>query len=164
MRLPPRIAEEFADKVRIFNFMVVEITPPGISSLHWKFYIIWCVFNFAFIPTGKSNPGTFASHILLARMPRLYHPPHLTCTVYIFYPETAGRTLEDLDRYFAGDAPLLVFRDKEVIASKRPERFVQSEKEEVRRHSSVAAGQVQAANEAYQRKRDTEGAEYHDDV
>ncbi|KAL1644645.1 hypothetical protein SLS61_008696 [Didymella pomorum] len=119
----------------IFNFMVVEITPPGISSLHWKFYIIWCVFNFAFIPT-----------------------------VYFFYPETAGRTLEDLDRYFAGDAPLLVFRDKEVIASKRPERFVQSEKEEVRRHSSVAAGQVQAANEAYQRKRDTEGAEYHDDV
>lgn len=36
--------------------MVVEITPPGISSLQWKFYIIWCVFNFAFIPIGKSSP------------------------------------------------------------------------------------------------------------
>lgn len=85
-------------------------------------------------------------------------------TVYFFYPETAGRTLEDLDRYFAGDAPLLVFRDKEVIASKRPERFVQSEKEEVRRHSSVAAGHVQAANEAYERKKKVEGAEFHDSV
>lgn len=57
-----------------------------------------------------------------------------------------------------------MFRDKEVIASKRPERFVQNEKDEIRRHSSVAAGHVQAANEAYQRKKDTEGAEFHDDV
>ncbi|KAL1593033.1 hypothetical protein SLS59_009503 [Nothophoma quercina] len=119
----------------IFNFMVVEITPPGIRSLGWRFYIIWCVFNFAFIPT-----------------------------VYFFYPETAGRTLEDLDRYFAGDAPLLVFRDKEVIASKRPEKFIENEKAEIRRHSSVVAGDVQAANAAYQRKSRTEGAEFHEDV
>ena len=84
--------------------------------------------------------------------------------VYFFYPETAGRTLEDLDRYFAGDAPLLVFRDKEAIASKRPEKYIENEKAEVRRHSSVAAGDVQAANDAYQRKSRTEGAEFHDDV
>jgi hypothetical protein len=31
---------------------VVEITPPGIRSLQWKFYIIWTIFNFAFIPIG----------------------------------------------------------------------------------------------------------------
>ncbi|KAF3009495.1 hypothetical protein E8E13_003424 [Curvularia kusanoi] len=119
----------------IFNFMVVEITPPGIRSLGWRFYIIWCVFNFAFIPI-----------------------------VYFFYPETAGRTLEDLDRYFAGDAPLLVFRDKEVISSKRPQEYIENEKAEVRRHSSVAVGDVQAANAAYARKSQAEGAEYHDDV
>jgi hypothetical protein len=41
---------------RIFNFMVVEITPPGIESLHWRFYIIWCVFNFSFIPIGTLPP------------------------------------------------------------------------------------------------------------
>lgn len=41
---------------RIFNFMVVEITPPGIRTLHWRFYIIWCVFNFSFIPIGN-NPS-----------------------------------------------------------------------------------------------------------
>ena len=35
------------------KWVVVEITPPGISSLHWRFYIIWVVFNFAFIPIGK---------------------------------------------------------------------------------------------------------------
>ena len=30
--------------------MVVEITPIGIQSLQWKFYIIWTVFNAAFVP------------------------------------------------------------------------------------------------------------------
>ncbi|KZM19095.1 substrate-specific transmembrane transporter [Ascochyta rabiei] len=116
----------------IFNFMVVEITPPGIRSLQWRFYIIWCVFNFTFIPI-----------------------------VYFLYPETAGRTLEDLDRYFAGDAPLLVFKDKEAIASKRPDKYVENEKAEMRRHSSVVAGDVAAANAAHQRK---SSAEYHDDI
>jgi hypothetical protein len=119
----------------IFNFMVVEITPPGIASLQWRFYIIWVVFNFSFIPI-----------------------------VYFLYPETAGRSLEDIDRFFHGEAPLLVFRDKEAIASRRPEQYVQMEQEEIRRHSSVVAGDVAAANEAHRRKRDSEGTEYRDDV
>ena len=44
------------------NFIVVEITPIGIKSLQWKFYIIWTVFNASFVPL-----------------------------VYFFYPETADR-------------------------------------------------------------------------
>jgi len=65
------------------NFIVVEITPIGISSLGWKFYIIWTVFNGAFVPL-----------------------------VYLFYPETAGRTLEDIDRYFMEHDNIFVFKDK----------------------------------------------------
>jgi hypothetical protein len=75
---------------------------------------------------------------------RLTTPP-----VYFFYPETAGRTLEDIDRIFVGDTPLLIFRDKEAIASKRPERFTQMEHDEVRRHSSVVPAHVQRANDKY---------------
>lgn len=78
----------------IFNFMVVEITPIGIQNLGWRFYLIWIVLNAAVIPI-----------------------------VYLFYPETAGRTLEDLDDYFRADPPLLVCRDKEAISSKRPEKY-----------------------------------------
>ena len=124
-------------RCRIFNFMVVEVTPPGIASLHWRFYIIWTVFNFAFIPIGKRYIS--------------YPPPHSsnTSTVYFFYPETAGRSLEDIDRVFVGNTPLLIFRDKEAIAEKRPERFIQLEHEEVRRHSSVVPAHVQAANAGY---------------
>lgn len=65
------------------NFIVVEITPIGISSLGWKFYIIWTVFNGAFVPL-----------------------------VYLFYPETAGRTLEDIDKYFMDHDNIFVFKDK----------------------------------------------------
>lgn len=88
--------------------MVVEITPTGIRNLGWKFYIIWTVLNFSFVPT-----------------------------VYFFYPETAGRTLEDLDSYFRDQPGLLVFGDKSATSSKRPIEFIEREEQEVRRQSSV---------------------------
>ncbi|KAF2202177.1 general substrate transporter [Delitschia confertaspora ATCC 74209] len=112
----------------IFNFMVVEVTPPGIESLHWRFYIIWTVFNFAFIPT-----------------------------VYFFYPETAGRTLEDVDRFFAGDAPLFVFRNREAINEKRPERYVEEEKRNERRESILE-------EERREKAREGEGVPWMEDV
>lgn len=74
--------------------MVVEITPIGIQNLGWRFYIIWIVLNAAMVPT-----------------------------VYLFYPETAGRTLEDMDDYYRGNPPLLACLDKEAISSKRPEKY-----------------------------------------
>ncbi|KAF2720933.1 general substrate transporter [Polychaeton citri CBS 116435] len=94
----------------IVNFLVVEITPPGIASLAWKFYIIWAVFNTAFVPL-----------------------------VYLFYPETAGRNLEDVDRYFKENPDrILVFRDKEATSSKRPAAYEEQEQAAYRRNSSVA--------------------------
>ncbi|KAK8164720.1 general substrate transporter [Phyllosticta citrichinensis] len=106
----------------IVNFMVVEITPPGISSLGWKFYIIWTVFNAAFVPI-----------------------------VYLFYPETADRSLEDLDRYFIDNHDIFVFKYPEAISSKRPFEYVEREQAEVRRQSSIKTGDVVAAVEAHRR-------------
>jgi hypothetical protein len=82
--------------------------------------------------------------------------------VYFLYPETAGRTLEDIDRIFVGDTPLLIFRDKEAIAEKRPERFIQLENEEVRRHSSVVPAHVNAANANYRSSANEEKKESSD--
>lgn len=99
----------------IVNFMVVEITPPGITSLGWRFYIIWTVFNFSFVPI-----------------------------VYLFYPETADRSLEDVDRFFADNHDVLVFRDKDATSSKRPLKYVAQEEEEIRkRNSGVVPGDVE---------------------
>lgn len=78
--------------------------------------------------------------------------------VYFFYPETAGRTLEDIDRYFTGHAPLLVFRDKEAIQEKRPQSYEEREQTEYRRNSSVATGVTNSAtlpNNSYEKERDS---------
>ena len=88
--------------------MVVEITQIGIETLHWKFYIIWTVLNGSFVPF-----------------------------TYFLYPETAGRTLEDIDHYFRTQPSLLVFRDKVATQSTRPQEFIEKEEQEVRRLSSV---------------------------
>jgi hypothetical protein len=81
--------------------------------------------------------------------------------VYLFYPETAGRSLEDIDRFFAGHAPLLVFKDKEAIAEKRPQKFIEREQQEMRRQSSVVAGHAAAATENHEK---SQRAEFFDEA
>lgn len=98
-----------------FNFMVVEITPIGIQALHWKFYCIWTIFNASFVPI-----------------------------VYLFYPETADRTLEDVDRLFRENQDIFVFRDPDAISAKRPLAYIEHEQAEVRRNSSVVSANPEA--------------------
>ncbi|OAP60229.1 hypothetical protein AYL99_05231 [Fonsecaea erecta] len=130
----------------IFNFMVVEITPIGIQNLQWKFYIIWTILNASFVPL-----------------------------MYLFFPETADRSLEDIDDYYRTNPPLLVFRDKDVISSKRPDKYKIKEQEEIRRASSAdpsafrrgsrlsyRQAQLAAAREA-QREEEYEGKTEHGD-
>ena len=91
------------------NFMVVEITPIGIQTLGWRFYIIWTVLNFAFVPT-----------------------------IYLFYPETSNRTLEDIDRYFRENNDVFVHNVPDAIATKRPTHYVELEQELVHRNASIS--------------------------
>ncbi|KAF8588744.1 general substrate transporter [Ramaria rubella] len=56
----------------LFNFVIVQITPIAIQNLGWKTYIMFAIFNAAFIPT-----------------------------VYFFYPETALKPLESIDTIFS---------------------------------------------------------------
>ncbi|RMJ22226.1 sugar transporter [Aspergillus sp. HF37] len=91
------------------NFMVVEVTPIGIENLGWRFYIIWTVFNFCFVPI-----------------------------VYLFYPETANRTLEDIDRFFRDNNDILVFRNPEAIGVARPARYAEIEQSHVDTNAAVS--------------------------
>ncbi|KKK24915.1 MFS sugar transporter [Aspergillus rambellii] len=88
----------------ITNFAIVEITPIGIQSIGWRFWIVWTVLNAVFLPV-----------------------------IYFFYPETANRTLEDVDAYYRSDPPLIVVKDPDAISTKRPLKFIEHEDEEVQR-------------------------------
>lgn len=65
---------------------MVQITPPAISNIGWKTYIIFAVFNAAWVPI-----------------------------IYLFFPETKGMELEEVDKLFAKDHDLtaISFVDKE---------------------------------------------------
>ncbi|VUC30958.1 unnamed protein product [Clonostachys rosea] len=91
------------------NFVIVEITPIGIQNLGWKFWIVFTVFNTAFMPV-----------------------------IYFFYPETANRTLEDLDEYYRSNPPLIVVGDKDATSSKRPLKYIEREESHVRDAASTA--------------------------
>ncbi|KAF2262282.1 sugar transporter STL1, partial [Lojkania enalia] len=82
----------------IMNYMVVQVTLPGIDNLGYKFWIIWAVICFAFIPI-----------------------------TYFFYPETANRTLEDIDRFFETKPGILIHRNKFAIQLSRPALFIEED-------------------------------------
>lgn len=67
----------------IFNYLIVQITPISISNIRWKTYMIFFVLNLAFC-----------------------------IVVWLFYPETSGRTLEEMDQIYLGDNDRLIVVDK----------------------------------------------------
>ncbi|PYH43897.1 putative MFS sugar transporter, partial [Aspergillus saccharolyticus JOP 1030-1] len=54
-----------------FNFLLAEVTPVGFDTISYRYYIIFAVLNAAIVPT-----------------------------VYFFFPETNGRSLEEIDEIF----------------------------------------------------------------
>lgn len=73
----------------LINFGVVFVTPLGIARLGSQFYVIWTVLNGLMVPI-----------------------------VYLFYPETAGRSLEDIDGMFEAHPTIWVFTNKSMTARK----------------------------------------------
>jgi len=84
----------------ICNYMVAQITPPGIENLGYKFWIIWAVICASFVPT-----------------------------TYFFYPETANRSLEDIDRFFADHPGIFVHRNKIATQLQRPDIYEEADNE-----------------------------------
>ncbi|KAI0158363.1 general substrate transporter [Xylariaceae sp. FL1272] len=85
----------------LFGFVATQFTPTGIANIGYRFYIIFAVFNFAFI-----------------------------FVVYFLYPETANRTLEDLDAYFdrdSGHPTIIPVGDTISKSSKRPQELIDAE-------------------------------------
>ncbi|RGP75393.1 sugar transporter stl1 [Fusarium sporotrichioides] len=58
----------------IFNYMIVQITPISINNIGWRTYIIFAVLNALWVPL-----------------------------IFLFFPETKGLELEDVDHLFGGE-------------------------------------------------------------
>ncbi|KAG2140509.1 general substrate transporter [Suillus bovinus] len=81
----------------IFNFVVVMVTGPSFNNISWGTYIVFAALNAFIIPV-----------------------------VYFFFPETAGRSLEDMDVIFAlayneGVSPVKVSLRKDISLAGSPE-------------------------------------------
>ncbi|RWA09575.1 hypothetical protein EKO27_g5536 [Xylaria grammica] len=80
------------------GFAVVQFTKVGIDNLQWAFFLIFSILCLAFFPV-----------------------------VYCFYPETAGRKLEDMDEMFLRNPSWFVFGKKEMTQPTRPQAFIDAE-------------------------------------
>ena len=78
---------------RLINFAIVFVTPLGITNLGANFYIIWTVLNALMIPI-----------------------------IWLFYPETAGRSLESINSMFESHSTVWAFSEKDMI-SRKPEEI-----------------------------------------
>ncbi|KAJ5596530.1 hypothetical protein N7450_002988 [Penicillium hetheringtonii] len=95
------------------GFICTQFTPTGIANIGYRFYIIFAVFNLTFI---------------------------FVC--YFLYPETAYRTLEDLDVYFDRDSnhpTIIPIHDKVSKQSKRPLEAIEAEAVRVAATKAVGA-------------------------
>ncbi|KAK7039389.1 hexose carrier protein [Favolaschia claudopus] len=109
------------------NYIIVEITPPGIEYLGWRFYLIWMFFNALFVPV-----------------------------VWLLYPETANRHLEDIDHlYRENPTMVLVFRNPEAIQMARPQRFIDAETERAQVALAARGGVLQIHGEQDQLRKRT---------
>ncbi|KIY47175.1 general substrate transporter [Fistulina hepatica ATCC 64428] len=80
---------------RIFNFALAWAVPPGLSTIAWKTYFIFGTFNFA----------------------AFIH-------IFFMYPETVGRTLEEIEEVFAQGHVFTAWRIKRDVGRKTLEEVV----------------------------------------
>ncbi|KAB8283183.1 LOW QUALITY PROTEIN: general substrate transporter [Yarrowia lipolytica] len=113
----------------VFNFMVVMITPVAFDTIKWKTYIIFACINAAMVPV-----------------------------VYFLYPETAGRSLEEIDQIFADSNPRTPW-DVVWIAHRLPRHTVADDylEERVFEEDKHVTAHSETASEEYNWDTDTDG-------
>ncbi|GAA5907793.1 hypothetical protein JCM6882_004559 [Rhodosporidiobolus microsporus] len=98
----------------LFNFAVVQFTPPFLESTAWGCFLFFACWNALFIPV-----------------------------VYFFYPETAGKTLEEIDLMFASAyAQNRSYVTVSLEQGKMNEEEVRSELDRLHREHEVRKGRA----------------------
>lgn len=75
----------------------------------------------------------FTNHLLLLPGNR-YEIQHYVYSIWhIANPETANRSLEDIDAYYRTKPSLIVVGDRDAICRGRPQQYIDHEEEEIKR-------------------------------
>lgn len=114
----------------ISGFVIVQFTKAGVDNLGWRFYLrkgFYFILFFLHIST-KANT---TSYVVFAGFCWSFLP-----IVFLFYPETSRRTLEDMDEMFKHHDNLLVFRDKILTQRNRPQAFIEAEQQRIAEFSA----------------------------
>ncbi|KAJ4393494.1 hypothetical protein N0V93_002706 [Gnomoniopsis smithogilvyi] len=80
------------------GFVVVQITKVGLDHLKWRFFLMFAIFSFMISPM-----------------------------IYLFYPETSNRTLEDMDQIFIHNPSACVCANRAATQSQRPQLYIDAE-------------------------------------
>jgi MFS family permease len=84
----------------LFNFLVAEVTPTAFTNIGWRYFLVYFGLNALFVPI-----------------------------IYFFFPETSGRSLEEIDQIFESSTSIF---DTVSAAKKLPKRhlaeYLQEEK------------------------------------
>uniref|UniRef100_A0A0C4DJ11 Major facilitator superfamily (MFS) profile domain-containing protein n=1 Tax=Fusarium oxysporum (strain Fo5176) TaxID=660025 RepID=A0A0C4DJ11_FUSOF len=84
------------------GFIVTQFTKTGVDNLNWGFFLLFAGFCYSYFPI-----------------------------VYFLYPETARRTLEDMDQIFIQNPGLIVCRVPELTQRERPQTLITLEQKRV---------------------------------
>ncbi|KAI1481581.1 general substrate transporter [Daldinia eschscholtzii] len=93
----------------ISGFAIVQFTKVGVDNLGWGFYLLFAGFCWSFLPI-----------------------------VFLFYPETSLRTLEDMDEIFQHHSGPFVFRDETLTQRNRPQALTEAERRRITETSPLA--------------------------
>lgn len=87
----------------ICNFLIVQITPPAIENVGWRTYVIFAVLNVSRSWRWRVRPLGLRSCSRFGNMLMSCSQATWVPIIYMFFPESKGRELEDFDRLFAGE-------------------------------------------------------------
>lgn len=67
----------------------------------------------------------------------------ITPMIYLFYPETANRTLEDMDQIFIHNPSACVFSNRAATQSQRPQLYIDAETVRIAQAGQGDAGEAE---------------------
>ena len=78
-----------SDLLTSHSFMVAEVTPTAFSTIGWRYFVVFACTNFFLILPCKRTSSE-SNNQALTRL----------AAVYLFFPETNGLHLEEVDQIF----------------------------------------------------------------